>query len=1060
MSRPLLTVAGTYRQPELWARFRRHTPHPRVPGKSLDDMMRSLSSAYYRRGEEAWLIRGLGRWDADALFDRAGFVIDFESMTEGTDLDGIDNLDELVDPMIHLTADRRTVLVRHRLLGYERTKELLGAGAMWDRKLQRFHMPVGDLLKNGEPRPDLIIPDDALDAAWDQHERIHTDDDIVRQARKAALAKDVTDLTGKEIAALVERVGDIPEWFGLPLYPYQRVGAIAVAAGHNLLADAMRVGKAVWDEEQVMTPHGYVRMKELREGSLVIGSRGEPVRVVGVFPQGVRKLFRVSFSDGASVVVDEEHLWTVITGGDLGNGRSRTMTTKNIIEGGYTSPAKGKTKDNHKYRIPVFSSPVEYEPQGELPMPAYVMGALLGDGYVARESGGAYISTSDAEVLDRVTGLTGWETTHNGRYDYYLRGSSPALTASGIRGSRSYDKRIPRAYLFASVSDRIELLRGLMDTDGWVMKRGNTCQFTTVSEGLAEDFVELVRSLGGIARVTRKAVPKGGNYAPINVTPNLPMNPFSLPRKASLWKARTKFHPTRFITDISPFGDGPATCIKVSAEDELFALRGGVLTHNTRGALAVAAMRGSRRTLIVCPPVVLTNWQRNVDECGLATLGGQNPDGVLVEFRSGRKEPEIPDSGVVIISDSLLTSRKHLQEALIEWSPDTFLFDEAHRAKNFEAARTQVMLSVAAASTFPVPMTGTPLFNTPHELAPLLEMTGHLTPIFGGLESFMESYCWQNKFGGWTPRLKTLPDLRRMLDTYVWVRRTKDQVLTDLPKVSKTAIDLDIDLKLFREAHKEVSESVNLFLDEFYEEHGRLPSREVEKEVRGKVRLVDELAEYARENGIRYISRMRRAAGLAKVPAAVEYIKDHVRSTTEIDVHGRRTYTRPLLVWTHHKEISEEMSRVIPGEVDDTAIIMGGISANRRQRLIDEFQEGRIPVLVCQISAAGVGIDLTRSSDALFVETDWVNALVQQAEERIQGVNQKRPVMLSTMVAAGTLDDRIQRIQENNAKVLDPLLGGNNDVSVVAVSDDEANSSAILIDIIEDEIRKRKKARR
>lgn len=723
MSRPLLTVAGTYRQPELWARFRRHTPHPRVPGKSLDDMMKSLSSAYYRRGEEAWLIRGLGRWDADALFDRAGFVIDFESMTEGTDLDGIDNLDELVDPMIHLTADRRTVLVRHRLLGYERTKELLGAGAMWDRKLQRFHMPVGDLLKNGEPRPDLIIPDDALDAAWDQHERIHTDDDIVRQARKAALAKDVTDLTGKEIAALVERVGDIPEWFGLPLYPYQRVGAIAVAAGHNLLADAMRVGK-------------------------------------------------------------------------------------------------------------------------------------------------------------------------------------------------------------------------------------------------------------------------------------------------------------------------------------------------TRGALAVAAMRGSRRTLIVCPPVVLTNWQRNVDECGLATLGGQNPDGVLVEFRSGRKEPEIPDSGVVIISDSLLTSRKHLQEALIEWSPDTFLFDEAHRAKNFEAARTQVMLSVAAASTFPVPMTGTPLFNTPHELAPLLEMTGHLTPIFGGLESFMESYCWQNKFGGWTPRLKTLPDLRRMLDTYVWVRRTKDQVLTDLPKVSKTAIDLDIDLKLFREAHKEVSESVNLFLDEFYEEHGRLPSREVEKEVRGKVRLVDELAEYARENGIRYISRMRRAAGLAKVPAAVEYIKDHVRSTTEIDVHGRRTYTRPLLVWTHHKEISEEMSRVIPGEVDDTAIIMGGISANRRQRLIDEFQEGRIPVLVCQISAAGVGIDLTRSSDALFVETDWVNALVQQAEERIQGVNQKRPVMLSTMVAAGTLDDRIQRIQENNAKVLDPLLGGNNDVSVVAVSDDEANSSAILIDIIEDEIRKRKKARR
>lgn len=722
MARPLLVVSGTYRQPELRAFFSRNAPHPRVPGKGLIDLMKSFDSAYFRKDRnrgDHWFISGLGRFDADRVFDRAGFDIDFESETYDTDLEGVDTLDELVDPIMQLASDRRMVLVRPRLLGFKKSKELLGSGAMWDKGRQRFYMPVGDLIKRGEPRPDLDIPEDALEAAWEQHERVHTDDDLLSQASKAALAKDVTDLTAEEIKALTDQVGDIPEWFGLDLYPYQRVGALAVAAGHNLLADSMRVGK-------------------------------------------------------------------------------------------------------------------------------------------------------------------------------------------------------------------------------------------------------------------------------------------------------------------------------------------------TRTGLAVAAMRNSRRTLIVSPPVVLTNWQRNVDDCFLATLGGKQPEGKTIEFRPGRKEPDLPDSGVVIISDSLMSSRQHIQDAIVNWAPDVLIFDEAHRAKNFESARTRAVLRVAAASDFAVPMTGTPLFQTPQELAPLLEMTGHLTPVFGGLDEFMEAYCVQNKWGGWAPRMKSLPELRKMLDTYVWVRRTKDQVLKDLPKVSRGDLDIDIDLKLFNAAHREVSEKVSEWIEDFYEDFGRLPSHE---HTNGKGKVVDEIAEFAREHGIEFISKLRRAAGLAKVPTAVEYIKEHVYSTTEV-VNGRKVFTRPLLVWTYHTEVSEEMSEVVPNEVDDAAIIMGGISQNKRQRLIDEFQEGKIPVLVCQISAAGVGIDLTRSSDAIFVETDWVNALVQQAEERVQGVNQKRPVMLTTMVARGTLDDRIQRVLHEKSKILDPLLGGKNDVSVVEVDDEAASASAVLIEIIDNELRKYKKGRR
>lgn len=1306
MASPLIVVSGTFRQPELRAYFSRNAPHPRVPGKGLTDLMKSFPSAYYRKSEGGWFITGIGRFDADAVFERAGFEIDFESETYDTDLEGIDNLDELVPPMFHLAKDSRTVLVRHRLLGFDKTKSLLGSGAMWDRDRKRFYMPVGDLLKNGEPREGLDIPEDALEAAWDQHDRIHTDSDIVKQASKAALAKDVSDLTSKEIGALVGRVGDIPEWFGLPLYPYQRVGAIAVAAGHNLLADGMRVGKALGAHTRVLTPRGFVPMGSIRRGDLVIGSNGHGTEVTGVFPQGARDEYVLELSDRSEVRADGEHLWTVTDE----TGETVTLTTLEVGD---------RLSRGSALALPELS-PVHYDPRL----------------YAAQEVSPPRTPESCFE-----------------------RG---ALAGSG-------DFAAAETYFHAPAELRQALLEGSISVSEQTTE-GNV--WSLRSQRAVSAIVEIARSLGRVIRVENEVV--DGTLSGYIVT----LHPAGTVRR---------------IVGVSPLSRrAEMICISVAAPDHLFVIDEFVLTHNTRTSLAVAAMRDARRTLIVCPPVVLTNWQRNVDECLLATLGGQYPEGKLVEFRAGRKEPELPESGIVLIADSLLTSRTHVQDALVDWSPDVLIYDEAidldepilttegwktvggiqegdrvfspdgspvvvsgltpikddaecfrvtlsdgssvvvdaghlwlaepktlgrggkyldprvisteslresissgrvwrlpevsplesdekslplppyvlgvwlgdgslrqphiavakdrtedlsselrrhwddvrtigtgddkadrlslsdlggvggnpsrfrvaameagvwddkhipdeyllasvdqridllrglmdtdgyvsrvhgklrnvfvfsnsnrriidgvvylvrslgmipavsknknygrgkesdcwrvsfsapsgmslfsmrngdavftsgkplkrriisvdpvesrrvrcievdsedhlflvgrslipthncHRAKNFESARTRAVLRVAAASEFPLPLTGTPLFQTPQELAPLLEMTGHLTPVFGGLESYLETYCWQNKWGGWVPRVKTLPRLRKLLDTYVWVRRTKDQVLHDLPKVSKGEIDLDIDLKLFNAAHKDVSDSLSEWLDGFVEEFRRLPDDE-------------EIADYAHDEGIRYISKMRRAAGLAKVPAAVEYIRDHVASTTEIDENGKKVYTRPLLVWTHHKEVSEEMSLVVPNEVDDAAIIMGGISQNKRQRLIDEFQDGRIPVLVCQISAAGVGIDLTRSSDAVFVETDWVPALVQQAEERVQGVNQKRPVMLTTMVARGTLDDRIQRIQHEKSKVLDPLLGGKNDVSVVEVSDDEANSSAILIELIDAEIAKRRKGKK
>src|SRR5690606_27099317 len=214
------------------------------------------------------------------------------------------------------------------------------------------------------------------------------------------------------------------------------------------------------------------------------------------------------------------------------------------------------------------------------------------------------------------------------------------------------------------------------------------------------------------------------------------------------------------------------------------------------------------------------------------------------------------------------------------------------------------------------------------------------------------------------------------------------------------------------------------WVEEFLSAHGRLPE-------------AADIAEYARDS-IGLTSQLRKAAGLAKVDAATEYIVDWVASNeTTLDEQGRTVYDRPLVVWTHHRVVSTAMAEAVPDAVGGARVIMGGISKAEQVSIVDDFQAGLVPVLVASITAAGVGITLTRSSDALFVETDWTPALVLQAEDRTHRVSQTRPVTLTTMVAPGTLDEQVQKVLAAKAKMLEPLLGEGQDVSVIDTDDED-----------------------
>lgn len=452
------------------------------------------------------------------------------------------------------------------------------------------------------------------------------------------------------------------------------------------------------------------------------------------------------------------------------------------------------------------------------------------------------------------------------------------------------------------------------------------------------------------------------------------------------------------------------------------------------GALYAARILGAQRTIVVIPPLLTTNWRREIAHAKLCD------DAKVVTFKSGRKEPQLPDAGAVIVSDSLLASRPALLQKLVAWNADVMIVDEAHRIKTIGSARGEAVLDLGqSVKHAPFALTGTPIFASPHETVTMLELTRVLAPIFGGRHQFLADFCLQNRFGAWKPRKNALDRLHQTLRTKVWVRRRKRDVLPHLPQKMRSSLSLDVPLKEYRETHKEVLTKVHAWLTWFTDQNKRMPTN-------------DEIHEWSQASSFTLISQLRQAAGRAKLPLATETIADHISGTGWVeDEHGRRVFNRPLLVWVHHKSVAYGLWETLPDDLPEAGMIGGATTDAERDRLVDDFQAGLVPVLICSITKAGIGLTLTRGSDAIFVETDWTPALIKQAEDR-----QHRPgataesIGIITLVALGTLDETIQNVLGRKVEILEAALGDTDD-SVAVVGGDYARGLGEIVEILVDE---------
>lgn len=359
-------------------------------------------------------------------------------------------------------------------------------------------------------------------------------------------------------------------------------------------------GKAQPFYSKVLTDLGFVEMKDINVGTNVFTANGTLTKVINVFPQGKKKIWEFTLSDGTKVQSCEEHLWKTSTISERVNNLNKKGSIKTTLEI-VNSLKKGK-KANHFIEL---CNPIQFNKK-EFIISPYIMGILLGDGCFRSES--LFFSSVDSEIATNVNSLlpTGLQLKKRG-INYIIsrellnesQNKNPfieELKFLNLMDKSSFNKFIPFDYLHSSIEDRIELLQGLIDTDGSVYNEGQI-EYTTTSYQLKEDVKFLVESLGGYCSsikerktkyIYKEEVKEGKlSYRLKIILPNT-IIPCKLQRKLDRVSFYTKYLPIRNIVEALYIGEVEAQCIEVEDNSHLYITDNFIVTHNTFGALKVA----------------------------------------------------------------------------------------------------------------------------------------------------------------------------------------------------------------------------------------------------------------------------------------------------------------------------------------------------------------------------------------------------------------------------------------------------------------------------------------
>lgn len=824
---------------------------------------------------------------------------------------------------------------------------------------------------------------------------------MTAEAQKALLERLTADKRRVARSGAKERIASdpvIPMPEGEALQGFQDAGVnnLLMTRKSGVIYDDMGLGKSICVNEKLATPSGWIRMGDVAVGDLVIGSDGRPTCVSGVYPQGVLDLFRVTFSDGASSVCSDDHLWAVNTPERRAAGLPCRVLPLSAIRGTLFddngSPA---------HYVPIIR-PVRFTKK-DFPEDPYTLGTTLcgQDGDPIPQE---YLHGDEAQRTALLQGMmdAAGRVIWNNRLMFFapcaalvdgfrelvwsLGGTAHLMNPEGETGRAIIIIRLPRGISPFRCPDRTSHYGdGPLSPERWIVK------VEPVDKGEAQcisvEAPDRLYATSGYV-LTHNTV-QGVAYS--NARPELS-------RILVISKANMKLGWARAF---GRFGTRPHNPFIIEGASR-------VIRDPKTGEESPATPR---------PELLVPNNHR-----------GPLGEGVF---------------DLVIINYDILS---HHEEFIRNTHWDLVLVDEIHSVSNEEAIRTRVVfgdmkhpvrrpvrLSLSKGGVI-VGLSGTP-HPVVERMWPIL--SGMRPDLFGSgpiaRRLFINRYAPPTLFvkefqrGGrkWE-KVMAIPGRpmreaelnRRLRGSGFMTRRLKIDMVDLLPPKSRAALELP-----FTFTPEEIKELASI--------DGQIEA--VAGAVGARAERADEVARLAREGRaeaiinvvqglhpkspeFHEISRLRARIGEIKAPYVARYVIEEAEGEEDLPADIRPK----TVIFAHHKTvisaIYQELERRFPGQ---TIVYDGSVTSDKKRfELENRFQtDDRVRFFLMSLSGAS-GITLTRANRLYMAELDWDPTNLPQIEDRIWRMTQELPCFIGYFMIPNSLDVQmgnrlIQRMEDN-----------------------------------------------
>ncbi|GAA2428752.1 SNF2-related protein [Streptomyces mauvecolor] len=389
-------------------------------------------------------------------------------------------------------------------------------------------------------------------------------------------------------------------------------------------------------------------------------------------------------------------------------------------------------------------------------------------------------------------------------------------------------------------------------------------------------------------------------------------------------------------------------------------------------------------TLVVCPASLLGNWQREIARFA--------PGVPVRRFHGSSRSLQGSEGGFVLTTYGTMRGSAP-QLAGHAWN--MVVADEAQHVKNPFSATAKALRTIPAPAR--IALTGTPVENNLSELWALLDWT---TPgLLGPLKAFRARHARLVENG---EDEDAAGRLSRLVRPFLLRRKKSDPgIVPELPPKTET----DHPVPLTREQAALYEAVVREVMAAVEASEGIARRAQIMKLLTALKQICNHPAQYLKEEAPRLPSR---SGKLALLDELVDTILSEDGS---------------VLVFTQYVAMARLLSSHLTARGVPSQLLHGGTPVAERDRLVDAFQSGEVPVFILSLKAAGTGLNLTRAGHVIHYDRWWNPAVEEQATDRAYRIGQTQPVQVHRLIAEGTVEDRIADMLEQKRRLADAVLG-------------------------------------